>query len=63
MLINAKERDVILGYDVKALKRNIERHMENVNVFSQAIQNAKREIKKLESYILLIEETKIGNRI
>lgn len=62
-LINAKERAVILGYDVKALKSNIERHMENVNVFSQAIQNAKREIKKLESYILLIEESKIGNRI
>ena len=63
MLINAKERAVILGYDVEALKSNIERHMENVNVFSQAIQNAKREIKKLESYILLIEESKIGNRI
>ena len=61
--MNAKERAVILGYDVKALKRNIERHRKNVNVFSQAVQDARQEIKKLESYILLIEETKIGNRI
>lgn len=61
--MNPKERAVILGYDIKALKRDIERHRKNINIFSQAIQDAKREIKKLESYILLIEETKIGNRV
>ena len=58
-----KELKIILGYDIEALKRNIERHKKNIETWSQAIQDAKRDIKELESYILLIEENKIGHRV
>ena len=61
--MDPKELKIILGYDVEALKRNSERHQKNIETWSQAIEDAKREIKELKSYILLIEENKIGNRV
>ena len=61
--MDPKELKIILGYDIEALKRNIERHKKNIETWSQAIQDAKRDIKELESYILLIEENKIGHRV
>lgn len=61
--MDPKELKIILGYDVEALRNNVERHRKNITAWSQAIQDAKREIKELESYILLIEENKIGNRV
>lgn len=61
--MDPKELKTILGYDVEALRNNVEHHRKNIATWSQAIQDAKREIKELESYILLIEENKIGNRV
>lgn len=61
--MNPKELKIILGYDVEALKNNIERHRKNIAIWSEAIQKAKRDIKELENYIILIEEHKIGHRV
>jgi hypothetical protein len=61
--MDPKELKIILGYDVEALKRNIESHKKNIALWSEAIQKTKRDIKELQSYILLIEESKIGHRV
>jgi len=61
--MDSKELKIVLSYDVEALRNNVERHRKNIATWSQAIQDAKRDIKELESYILMIEENKIGNRV
>jgi len=61
--MDSKGLRIILGYDVPSLKNDIERHRKNISTWSEAIQQARRDIKKLESYILLIEENKIGRRV
>ena len=61
--MDPKELKIILGYDVGALKNNIERHRKNIATWSQAIQEAESGIKELEGYILLIEENRIANRV
>ena len=61
--MNPKELKIVLGYDVEALKKNIERHKKNIATWSQAVEDAKREIKELESYIALIEENKIASGV
>ena len=54
--MSEKDRKVILGYDVGALKRNIETHKRNMQVFAEAVDDARRDIVKLEYYIKMIEE-------
>jgi len=61
--MDPKELKIVLGYDIEALKSNIERHRKNIATWSQAIQEAKRDIEKLQNYIYLIEENKIGHTI
>lgn len=61
--MDPKELKIVLGYNVEALRNNVEHHRKNIATWSQAIQDAKRDIKELESYILMIEENKIGNRV
>lgn len=61
--MDPKELKIILGYDVEALKNNIDRHKKNIAIWSEAIQKAKRDIKELQSYVYMIEENKIGHRV
>jgi len=61
--MDPKELKIILRYDVPSLKNDIERHRQNIATWSEAIQQARRDIKKLENYILLIEENKIGHTV
>ena len=61
--MDPKELKIILGYDVEALRNNVEHHRKNITTWSEAIEDAKRDMKELESYILLIEENKSGNRV
>lgn len=59
--VDPKELKIILGYDVNALKANIDRHQKNITVWTRAIEEAKQAINELEGYIRLIEENKIGH--
>ena len=64
-LLEDKEKAIILGYDVEALKRNIERSMANIEEFKRHIEIQQEEIETLQSYIKMIEEAdaKNGNRL
>ncbi len=50
-------------YDVDALKKDIARHKLNIEVFTKAIKDAKKQIAELEGYIKTIEGAKDGNHI
>ena len=64
-LLDDKEKAIILGYDVEALKKNIERSRANIEEFKRHIQIQQEEIETLQSYIRMIEEAgvKDGNRL
>lgn len=62
-LLGDKEKAIILGYDVEALKKNIERHRENIEVFKTHIKTSEEEIEILQFYIKMIEEARTGGNI
>jgi len=70
--VNEKEKGLILGYDVDALKRNIKKREEDIKLlisliergakhpeaFSAEIEKARQDIATLKSYIKMIEGEK-----
>lgn len=56
--MNERERLRILKYDVGALKKNIWKHKKNIKIFTEAVKDAKAQIKLLQSYIDMIEQDK-----
>jgi len=46
----------ILGYDPEALKRNIRKHRSNIVVFTDHIEQAKKDIEELEGFLDAIED-------
>ena len=42
------EEKTVLGYDVEALKKDIERHKANIDIFQKAIEDAKQKMEELE---------------